>query len=452
MLEGDNYLDLAEDGGGTYTIALSGSKEQMSKLNTLFIKDMTVNKELSETSILNSAIFEVESLRFNDHECAMSNKIFPYEEGDELKNDKPTGKRTVPDICMLNYWYEPANCITDLTKNEGKDNGCSFPEEYYVEGTNTLTMKVTVKNAVLKKDYAASEMPATALTLSKDSTVVRPGGTVALSATLMPENTTEKTLWFSENKRIAEVAQDGTVTGIKNGETVIHAMTYSGQDAVCKITVDENATENPTASPDANATATPGTGSDAKPSAGPSAKPSAEPSAEPSVRPSTAPTKDPGAEPTKKPGGGTDMLPQGQGKILAKGTVFTAGKLRYKVTNAIDGKAAVAVQGAKSKKAKSLAIPATVKKDGATYAVTSISANAFKKCKKLKKVTIGKNAFGGCKALRKITVKTARLKKVGKNALKGIHKKVVVKVPKKQLKKYRKLWKKKGQKKTVKIK
>ena len=121
--------------------------------------------------------------------------------------------------------------------------------------------------------------------------------------------------------------------------------------------------------------------------------------------------------------------------------------------------ASVEVQAPKSKNAKSLSISATVKINGVTYKVTSIANNAFKNCKKLKKITIGanvtsigKNAFSKAKALKTITVKSKKLKKVGKGALKGIHKKAVIKVPKAKLKKYKKLFKGKGQKKTVKIK
>lgn len=144
---------------------------------------------------------------------------------------------------------------------------------------------------------------------------------------------------------------------------------------------------------------------------------------------------------------------------LKEGDTFTSGKLKYKVTNATAGKLAVAVQAPVSKSAKSLTVPSTVKAKEASYKVTSIAANAFKNCKKLKKITIGKNvatigenAFRNAKALKQITVKTTKLKNVGKNALKGIHKKAVIKVPKKKLKAYRKLWEKKGQEKTVKVK
>ena len=95
-----------------------------------------------------------------------------------------------------------------------------------------------------------------------------------------------------------------------------------------------------------------------------------------------------------------------------------------------------------------------------TYKVTGIAEGAFVGCKKLKKVTIGKNvtsigkdAFRNCKSLKEIVIKSTVLKKVGKNAVKGIHKKAVITCAKKKVKAYKKLFSKKsGFKKTMKVK
>ena len=65
---------------------------------------------------------------------------------------------------------------------------------------------------------------------------------------------------------------------------------------------------------------------------------------------------------------------------------------------------------------------------------------------------IGKAAFAGDKKLKSINVKSKAIKKVGAKAFKGIYKKAVIKVPKAKKKAYKKLFKKKGQAKTVKIK
>ena len=88
--------------------------------------------------------------------------------------------------------------------------------------------------------------------------------------------------------------------------------------------------------------------------------------------------------------------------------------------------------------------------------ITSIGTYAFLDCADLREARLPESvqkikryAFAGCKKLRKITVKTKTLRMVGKNALRGISSRAVVKVPKKSLKRYQKLFRNKGQRRTV---
>ena len=118
----------------------------------------------------------------------------------------------------------------------------------------------------------------------------------------------------------------------------------------------------------------------------------------------------------------------------------------------------VEYQGPKRKGVKKVTIPAKITINNVSYKVTSIADNAFKGNKKIQSVTIassvkkiGAKAFFGAKNLQNITVKSAILKKIGKNAFKGISKNAVIKVPKKKKKAYLKLFKKKGQASTVQI-
>ena len=85
--------------------------------------------------------------------------------------------------------------------------------------------------------------------------------------------------------------------------------------------------------------------------------------------------------------------------------------------------------------------------------VTSIGANAFKNCKKLEKITlpakvqnVGSNVFSGCSKLKTLTIKSKLLtnQSVDKKAFNGIKSGTTIKVPKKKLKDYKKLFKKKG--------
>lgn len=92
--------------------------------------------------------------------------------------------------------------------------------------------------------------------------------------------------------------------------------------------------------------------------------------------------------------------------------------------------------------------------------VELIGDSSFRKCTKLKSIVLpknmeelGKNAFYGCKKLKTITINANSVINVGKNALKGISKTAVIKVPSKQLSKYQKQIKTKtGYKKSMKIK
>lgn len=169
-----------------------------------------------------------------------------------------------------------------------------------------------------------------------------------------------------------------------------------------------------------------------------------------------------------------------------KGSVLNLESLKCKVKVVSDNVAnpTVSYLGTTSKSATTVKVPDTVIVDDITYTVTaiadkafsgnkkiknvtigknvtSVGKDAFKNCTKLKKVEIqsqtlnkiGSNAFSGDKSLTKISIKSTKLTKysVGKNALKGTNKKLVITVPKSKVKDYRKYFQNKGNK-VVKVK
>jgi hypothetical protein len=169
-------------------------------------------------------------------------------------------------------------------------------------------------------------------------------------------------------------------------------------------------------------------------------------------------------------------------KPLAEGSTFTVGINEYVVINDSVDKPEIALKKITDKKVKKVTVPSNVMKNGVSYMVTAIANNALKGCKKVKNLKlpdtlleIGSNVFNGCESLTKVTipknvktigtkafyhastlrtltVKSTHLEKVGKNALKGIHKKATIKVPKSRKKLYQKLFQNKGQAESVKIK
>lgn len=211
------------------------------------------------------------------------------------------------------------------------------------------------------------------------------------------------------------------------------------------------------------------------------------------------PTKQPTAPPAiiRK----STVTPDLADKVPAEGTKLTDMKTKavYIVTKAGKNGGAVTYTKPANSNVSSVSISKTVTINGITYKVTGIAPNAFKNCRKLRKVTmesnitmIGKAAFSGCsklktvimgknvtivgdkafykcsaltkitipskvnkigrqafyqcKNLRTITIKTAGLTNgnVGSKAFKGINSKAVIKVPKSKLTAYKKLLKAKG--------
>lgn len=63
------------------------------------------------------------------------------------------------------------------------------------------------------------------VTLNKTAVVLDKGDTVRLVATVLPENATNKTvLWMSGDEDVATVSNDGVVTAVATGETVVTAL------------------------------------------------------------------------------------------------------------------------------------------------------------------------------------------------------------------------------------
>ena len=141
-----------------------------------------------------------------------------------------------------------------------------------------------------------------------------------------------------------------------------------------------------------------------------------------------------------------------------KNKTVSSGSCLYKITKSAADGGTVELKAPADKNLLSVNLPSAVSIDGYVFQVTGIGKNAFKNCRKLKKVTIGANvtrieanALRNCPRLKKVIVKSERIEYVGKNAWKGIHAKAVIRVPKADRKKYMELLKGKGQKESVKI-
>ena len=96
------------------------------------------------------------------------------------------------------------------------------------DGDYTDTCTVTVIEPAV--------VPVASVTLDKTTAEIKVDETVTLTATVAPENATNKTVtWISSDETIATVA-DGVVTALKAGNVTI-TVTADGKSATCEVTV-----------------------------------------------------------------------------------------------------------------------------------------------------------------------------------------------------------------------
>lgn len=84
----------------------------------------------------------------------------------------------------------------------------------------------------------AKTVAVTSVTVSPKTLNLEVGQTGTLTATVMPDNATDKTVtWTSNNDKVATVAADGTVTAVGEGTATITATAANGKKGACKVTV-----------------------------------------------------------------------------------------------------------------------------------------------------------------------------------------------------------------------
>ena len=115
------------------------------------------------------------------------------------------------------------------------------------DGTATVSATADGKSAtctVTVNPPIGGKTDVTSVTLNKSEITLDIGDTETLTATVLPENATYKTVsWSSDKPAIADVDDDGTVTAKADGTAVITA-TADGVSDTCTVTVNKSDDEN----------------------------------------------------------------------------------------------------------------------------------------------------------------------------------------------------------------
>ena len=138
-----------------------------------------------------------------------------------------------------------ASCTLDGVQVALDENGAY---DFKPEKSGTYTIKVTDNAGNSVEDTLKVVLPSddkvavTGVTLDKNTLELNINETGKLTATITPNNATDKSVTFSSSDTsVAKVSTDGTVTALKAGTAVITVITKDGnKTATCNVTVKDN--------------------------------------------------------------------------------------------------------------------------------------------------------------------------------------------------------------------
>ena len=165
----------------------------------------------------------------------------------------------------------------------------------YILGTETseaITIRMPAAAVSLTATYEDVKVYVDSVTVQGDKTKLTAAGeTTQLTAVVLPDNATNRELiWSSSNLAAATVDQNGKVTAVANGDTLITALAKDGSGRkgtiAISVAIPEVVPDDPTVTPTVT----------------PTVKPTVTPTKTPTVKPTATPTKAPAKPtPTAKP-------------------------------------------------------------------------------------------------------------------------------------------------------
>lgn len=245
----DDYtqMETIRDNGETVLDALDQELETLDaecdNLKTAYddafeLWETKVDNGASETEIAEAkTAYETARTTWQNKVNEYNTKVEEYNaKSDEIENNI---KALIPTY-VENNWIktEDGSFAVDLTQFSGDRAFAIWAKLVSSDGTISYDEVTYTMSGTKPKEIAVEE-----ITLDKTEVSIVEGNTYTLIPTITPDDATNKTIiWTSEDESIAKV-EDGKITAIKEGSTIITATTKDGDySASCKVNVTKKVT------------------------------------------------------------------------------------------------------------------------------------------------------------------------------------------------------------------
>lgn len=236
-LENDENVSLVK--GTDYTVSepqISADKKYYSI--TITLSDDAAGKyELSTTTLKGYIAYELTSVALN----SATLNLVAGADGRQLV------ATTTPDNALLDnltFTYKSNNETVATVDKNGlvtplKAGTATITVTAKAVVTTTNGMPILTKTATAKCTVTVTDntIPATNIELDASSKTMTVGEKAKLTATVKPDDSTDKVTWKSNNDKIVSVDENGNITALAVGETEVIA-TAGSVSAVCKVTVE----------------------------------------------------------------------------------------------------------------------------------------------------------------------------------------------------------------------
>ncbi len=236
-LENDENVSLVK--GTDYTVSepqISADKKYYSI--TITLSDDAAGKyELSTTTLKGYIAYELTSVALN----SATLNLVAGADGRQLV------ATTTPDNALLDnltFTYKSDNETVATVDKNGlvtplKAGTATITVTAKAVVTTTNGMPILTKTATAKCTVTVTDntIPATNIELDASSKTMTVGEKAKLTATVKPDDSTDKVTWKSNNDKIVSVDENGNITALAVGETEVIA-TAGSVSAVCKVTVE----------------------------------------------------------------------------------------------------------------------------------------------------------------------------------------------------------------------